>query len=91
MKLFVPKDLLCKIGDDSCIYAIGFMRGVVAGVEERDRIADRREQYHCGIRRYADMVSDESTSADEADDAALGETATEAPRFDGRGSQPVLQ
>jgi hypothetical protein len=30
LKFFVPKKLLCESGDDSDIYAIGFMRGVVA-------------------------------------------------------------
>jgi hypothetical protein len=92
LKFFVPKKFLCESTDDSGICGIGFMRGVVAGVEERDRIADRREQYHRGIRRYADMVSSEDIDSSADDAAPLGETATEAPRFEGRGSQPpVLQ
>ena len=76
MKLFVPKDLLCKIGDDSCIYAIGFMRGVVAGVEQR--------RLFPVLRWPSDIAA--------IDAAALGKTAAEMPRCEGRGSEPgVLQ
>jgi hypothetical protein len=82
LNFFVPKKYLCKSGDESDIYAIGFMRGVVAGVEQRDLVAERRGQHHDGIRKYADVLS-------RLDGAApLGGTATETPRFEGRGSQP---
>jgi hypothetical protein len=88
LKFFVPKNLLCKSGDDSDIYAIGFMRGVVAGVEQRGLVAECREQYHRGIRKYGDMVTypDVDSCADDA--APPKKTATETPKFEGRGSQP---
>jgi hypothetical protein len=90
LKLFVPKKLWCKSGDDSCIYALGFMRGVVAGVEQRFLIAEVREQYYRGIREYARLVSRAFVDSRKDCAAPLGETATEAPRFDGRGSQPAV-
>ena len=88
LKFFVPKKLLCKSGRDSNIYASGFMRGVVAGVEQRGLVAECREQYHRGIRKYADMVvyPDVNSCADDA--ASLKKTAIETPKFEGRGSQP---
>ena len=84
LKFFVPRKLLWRSGDDSYVYALGFMRGVVAGVEQLDLVARLREQYHRGIREYAEIGSDDA--------APVGKTATETPRFEGRGSQPpVLQ
>jgi hypothetical protein len=56
LNFFVPKELLCESGDDSDIYASGFMRGVVAGVEHRGLVAECREQYHRGIRKYGDKL-----------------------------------
>jgi hypothetical protein len=88
LKFFVPKKLLCKSGDDLDIYAIGFMRGVVAGVEQRGLVAECREQYHRGIRKYGDMVvyPDVDSRADDA--APPKKTATETRKFEGRGSLP---
>ena len=88
LKFFVPKKLWCESGDDSDIYASGFMRGVVAGVEHRGLVAECREQYHWGIRKYAEMVSYVHVDSCAVDAAPLGETATETPKFEGLGSQP---
>ena len=88
LKFFVPKRLLCESQDDSDLYASGFMRGVVAGVEQRGLVAECREQYHRGIRKYGDMFvyPDVDSCADDA--APLKKTATETPKFEGRSSQP---
>jgi hypothetical protein len=88
LKRFVPRKLWCESGDYSDIYAIGFMRGVVAGVEHRAVIAECREQYHWGIRKYADMVSYVHVDSCADDVAPLKKTATETSKFEGRGSQP---
>ena len=88
LKFFVPKKLLCKSGNDSDIYDIRFMRGVVAGVEQRGLVAECREQYHRGIRKYGDMVVYPDVDSCADDPAPLKKTATETPKFEGRSSQP---